>query len=560
MTRTWWKEAVIYQIYPRSFRDSDGDGIGDLKGIEEKLDYLKELGVDVIWLGPVYKSPNDDYGYDVSDYYEIMDEFGSMEDWTSLCSEIHCRGMKIMMDIILNHTSDEHAWFQASKTPGNISFRDYYYWREGDSEPNNWESFFGGSAWKYDEEARAYYLHLFSVKQPDLNWSHDALRKEMYSMMRFWLDKGVDAFRLDAVNLLVKPGEWQDGEPAEPDHCLAPCGHLIANGEGIHDIFQEMNNEVFSRYPMFTVAEMAGVSAEEGLLYTDSARKELDSIIYFEHMDVDNGPGGRWETIPFSLQAFKQIITRWQIKLQGKGWIGLYLNNHDQPRVVSRWGNDIRYRVESAKMFATCIHMLQGSPYIYQGEEIGMTNIRFDSIQDYRDVETLNYYRIECEIKGRSHEEVMRDIYLKSRDNARTPMQWDDSNYAGFGTVQPWIDVNPNYKEVNVEKALADPGSVLHYYRELIRLRKRHEVIVYGDYSPLLEEHSDVFAYRRTLNDETLFVITNFSEKELIVDLGEPASEPSLLLANYPPEEEPLTALRLRPFEARIYLARNNIS
>ncbi|NGM83127.1 alpha-glucosidase [Paenibacillus sp. 7124] len=560
MTRTWWKEAVIYQVYPRSFRDSDGDGIGDLKGIEEKLDYLKELGVDVIWLGPVYKSPNDDYGYDVSDYYQIMDEFGSMEDWTSLCSEIHRRGMKIMMDIILNHTSDEHAWFQASKAPGdNNKYRDYYFWNEGRSggEPNNWESFFGGSAWKHDEEARAYYLHLFSAKQPDLNWSNQALRQEMYSMMRFWLEKGVDAFRLDAVNLLVKPGEWQDAEPAGPDQCLAPCGHLIANGDGIHDIFQEMNDEVFSRYPMFTVAEMAGVSAEEGLLYTDAARKELDSIIYFEHMDVDNGPGGRWETIPFSLPAFKQIITRWQLTLQGKGWIGLYLNNHDQPRVVSRWGNDTRYRVESAKMFATCIQMLQGSPYIYQGEEIGMTNIWFDNIQDYRDVETLNFYRIECEINGRSHDEVMQDIYHKSRDNARTPMQWDDSANAGFSEATPWINVNPNYREINVANALADPSSVWHYYRELIRLRKRHEVIVYGEYKPLLEEHPDVFAYQRTLGDEILIVVTNFSADEQTVALDAPPTKPALLLSNYPAAEEPLDSQHLRPFEARIYLIRS---
>ncbi|MEC0169476.1 alpha-glucosidase [Paenibacillus graminis] len=556
MKKTWWKEAVIYQVYPRSFRDSDGDGIGDLKGIEEKLDYLKELGADVIWLGPVYKSPNDDYGYDVSDYYQIMDEFGSMDDWVSLCDGIHRRGMKIMMDIIFNHTSDEHAWFRASKAPGDNPYRDYYYWREGRSggEPNNWESFFGGSAWKYDEEARAYYLHLFSTKQPDLNWSNEGLRQEMYNMMRFWLDKGVDAFRLDAVNLLVKPPELQDAELLVPGHPYAPCGHLIVNGEGIHDIFQEMNSEVFSRYPMFTVAEMAGVSAEEGLLYTDSFRKELDSIICFEHMDVDNGPSGRWESVPFSLPAFRQILSHWQHMLQGKGWTGLYLNNHDQPRVVSRWGNDSRYRVESAKMFATCIQMLQGSPYIYQGEEIGMTNIRFDDIHDYRDVETLNFYKIEYEIKGRSHEEVMRDIHLRSRDNARTPMQWDDSTYAGFGDAKPWINVNPNYKEVNVKNALADPDSVLHYYRELIRLRKQHEVIVYGDFNLLLEEHSDIFAYQRTLHKEMLIVITNFSEQEQAVSLDAPASEPILLLSNYPSTDDPLESLCLRPFEARVYL------
>lgn len=352
MNKSWWKEAVVYQIYPRSFRDSDGDGIGDLNGITEKLDYLQELGVDVIWLGPVYKSPNDDNGYDVSDYYQIMDEFGTIADWERLRDEIHRRGMKVMMDIVLNHTSDEHEWFKASRQKGNNPYRDYYYWGKSDDgrEPNNWESFFGGPAWEYDEEAEAYYLHLFSKKQPDLNWSNPFVRQAMYGMMRFWLDKGVDGFRLDAVNLLSKPDGLPDAEPAMPERQLAPCGHLIVNGKEIHPIFQEMNREVFSRYPMFTVAEMAGVSAEEGLLYTDSSRKELDSLIVFEHMDVDNGPGGRWDTIPFHLPTFKRIMSSWQTTLHGKGWSGLYLNNHDQPRVLSRWGNDAEYRIESAKM------------------------------------------------------------------------------------------------------------------------------------------------------------------------------------------------------------------
>ncbi|MDQ0194893.1 glycoside hydrolase family 13 protein [Paenibacillus wynnii] len=558
MEQLWWQTAVVYHIYPRSFRDSDGDGFGDLKGIIEKLDYLQFLGVDVIWLGPVYESPNDDNGYDISDYYQIMEEFGTMEDWELLRNEIHLRGMKIMMDIVLNHTSDEHAWFVQSKQPGDNPYRDYYYWRDSNEglEPNNWESFFGGPAWEYDDDAKAFYLHLFSRKQPDLNWANPSVRQEMYDMMRFWLDKGVDGLRLDAVNLLSKPDGLPNSELTSIDKKYAPCGHLVANGHEIHGIFHEMNREVFSRYPIFTVAEMAGVSAEEGLLYTDPIRQELDSIICFEHMDVDNGPNGRWETVPFQLTTFKRILSNWQRTLHGSGWFGLYLNNHDQPRVVSRWGNDTEYREESAKMFATCIQMMQGTPYIYQGEEIGMTNVQFDDISKYRDVETLNYYRIETEERGRNSADVMRDIYLKSRDNARTLMQWDESPNAGFGIGTPWIEVNPNFNDVNVKSALNNPNSILHYYRKLIHLRKRYEVIVYGDYVLLLEEHPDVFAYKRTLRDETLIVVTNFSEQEQIVEIKEPVLQQELLVTNYPDNGENMDRMQLRPFEARVYLCK----
>ena len=556
MKRTWWKEAVVYQIYPRSFKDSNGDGIGDLQGIIDQLDYLKYLGVDVVWLSPVYESPLDDNGYDVSDYYRILKDFGTIEDWRRLADEIHARGMKIVMDMVLNHTSDEHEWFVSSRESADSPYRDFYYWRKGKDgkEPNNWESFFGGSAWVYDEKTDEYYLHLFSKKQPDLNWENPNVRRAMYDTMRFWLDQGVDGFRLDAVNLLSKRERLPDSELTVPGKNYAVCGHLNVNGPKIHDIFQEMNREVFAHYDMFTVAEMAGVNAQDGLLYTDESRKELDSLICFEHMDVDNGPEGRYETIPLDLPRLKEIMSSWQTTLQGKGWNGLYLNNHDQPRVVSRWGDDGKYRVESAKMFATILHLMQGTPYIYQGEEIGMTNIRFPSIEDYRDVEVRNYYRIEVEERGRDHASVMEDVYKKSRDNARTPMQWDVTANGGFTTGTPWIGVNPNYEEINVMQSMKDPNSILRYYRKLIQLRKRYDIIVYGDYELLLPEDPNVFAYKRTLDGLQMLVAANVSGEEQTVRLLENLVEAELLIGNYPEERRDKDVIALRPFEVKAYL------
>ena len=556
MKRTWWKEAVVYQIYPRSFKDSNGDGIGDLQGIIDQLDYLKYLGVDVVWLSPVYESPLDDNGYDVSDYYRILKDFGTIEDWRRLADEIHARGMKIVMDMVLNHTSDEHEWFVSSRESADSPYRDFYYWRKGKDgkEPNNWESFFGGSAWVYDEKTDEYYLHLFSKKQPDLNWENPNVRRAMYDTMRFWLDQGVDGFRLDAVNLLSKRERLPDSELTVPGKNYAVCGHLNVNGPEIHDIFQEMNREVFAHYDMFTVAEMAGVNAQDGLLYTDESRKELDSLICFEHMDVDNGPEGRYETIPLDLPRLKEIMSSWQTTLQGKGWNGLYLNNHDQPRVVSRWGDDGKYRVESAKMFATILHLMQGTPYIYQGEEIGMTNIRFPSIEDYRDVEVRNYYRIEVEERGRDHASVMEDVYKKSRDNARTPMQWDVTANGGFTTGTPWIGVNPNYEEINVMQSMKDPNSILRYYRKLIQLRKRYDIIVYGDYELLLPEDPNVFAYKRTLDGLQMLVAANVSGEEQTVRLLENLVEAELLIGNYPEERRDKDVIALRPFEVKAYL------
>ncbi|WP_054939731.1 glycoside hydrolase family 13 protein [Paenibacillus ihuae] len=556
MNKKWWKEAVIYHIYPRSFRDSNGDGIGDLQGIIEKLDYIQSLGVDIIWLGPVYASPNDDNGYDVSDYYQIHDDFGTLEEWERLKDDIHRRGMKIMMDIVLNHTSDEHAWFEASRLSRDNPYRDYYHWHEGKEgrEPNNWGSVFSGSAWEQDPKTGDYYLHLFSRKQPDLNWGNPKVREAMYSMMRYWLDKGVDGFRLDAVNLLCKPDGLPDSPLAAADSEFAPCGPLVANGEGIHGIFQEMNREVFSPAQTFTIAEMANVTAEEGLLYTASDRLEFNSIIGFEHMDVDNGPNGRWETIPFDLVALKRILNSWQTALNGRGWFGLYLNNHDQPRVVSRWGNDVAYWKESATMFATCLHMMQGTLFIYQGEEIGMTNMKFADITQYRDIETLNYYRHETAM-GRPQEQVMADIYTKSRDNARTPMQWNTEPHAGFSSSEPWIGVNPNFTDINVEAQEDDPASILNYYRLLVQLRKRHDVIVYGDFTPLLEDHPAIYAYQRTLCGEKLFVVANFTAEEQKLTAVKAPENAKLLLANYEKADGEPDELVLRPYEARVYLA-----
>lgn len=560
MERAWWKEAVVYQIYPRSFYDSNGDGIGDIRGIIAKLDYLKELGVDVVWLSPVYKSPNDDNGYDISDYREIMDEFGTMEDWEEMLEEMHKRGIKLVMDLVVNHTSDEHPWFIESRKSKDNPYRDYYIWRPGKDgkEPNNWESCFGGSAWEYDETTGEYYLHLFSKKQPDLNWENPKVRREVYDMMKFWLDKGVDGFRMDVINMISKTPGLPDGEPQEGKKYVSGSKYFM-NGPRVHEFLQEMNREVLSKYDIMTVGETPGVTPREGILYTDPSRHELNMVFQFEHVDLDSGPGGKWDIRPWSLADLKTTMTKWQKELEGKGWNSLYLNNHDQPRAVSRFGDDGKYRVESAKMLATFLHMMQGTPYIYQGEEIGMTNVRFPSIEYYRDIETLNMYKERVEEYGEDPQKVMEKIYYKGRDNARTPMQWDDSENAGFTTGTPWIPVNPNYKEINVKEALADPNSVFHYYKKLIQLRKQHDIIVYGTYDLILEDDPYIYAYTRTLGNEKLIVITNFSEKTPVFRLPDDITYKTkeLLISNYDVDEtEELKEIRLRPWEARVYKIR----
>lgn len=560
LERAWWKEAVVYQIYPRSFYDSNGDGIGDIRGIIAKLDYLKELGVDVVWLSPVYKSPNDDNGYDISDYREIMDEFGTMEDWEEMLEEMHKRGIKLVMDLVVNHTSDEHPWFIESRKSKDNPYRDYYIWRPGKDgkEPNNWESIFSGSAWEYDETTEEYYLHLFSKKQPDLNWENPKVRREVYDIMKFWLDKGVDGFRMDVINMISKTPGLPDGEPQEGKKYVSGSKYFM-NGPRVHEFLQEMNREVLSKYDIMTVGETPGVTPKEGILYTDPSRHELNMVFQFEHVGLDSGPGGKWDIRPWSLADLKKTMTKWQKELEGKGWNSLYLNNHDQPRAVSRFGDDGKYRVESAKMLATFLHMMQGTPYIYQGEEIGMTNVRFPSIEYYRDIETLNMYKERVEEYGEDPQKVMEKIYYKGRDNARTPMQWDDSENAGFTTGTPWIPVNPNYKEINVKEALADPNSVFHYYKKLIQLRKQHDIIVYGTYDLILEDDPYIYAYTRTLGNEKLIVITNFSEKTPVFRLPDDITYKTkeLLISNYDVDEtEELKEIRLRPWEARVYKIR----
>lgn len=553
----WWKKSVVYQVYPRSFYDSDGDGIGDLNGIAQKLDYLKELGADVIWLSPVYDSPNDDNGYDIRDYYSIMQEFGTMEDFDRLLAAAHERGLKIIMDLVVNHTSDEHEWFVKSKGGRDNRFRDFYYWRDGKDggEPNNWGSVFGGPAWEYDEEAGQYYLHIFSKKQPDLNWENPELRKEVYNMMKFWLDKGIDGFRMDVINFISKV----DGLPDGIVHEGASFGDgspYFMNGPRIHEFLQEMNREVLSKYDVLTVGEMPGGRVNHAKVYTAPENKELNMVFTFEHMGLDSGPGEKWNLKPLDLLDLKENFEKWQNGLHGIGWNSLYWNNHDQPRIVSRFGNDREYRVESAKMLATCLHMLQGTPYIYQGEEIGMTNVRFESIEQYQDVETLNMYREKRE-NGIPHEKIMESIYVKGRDNARTPMQWNDSPNGGFTSATPWIEVNPRYKEINAEEALKDQDSIFYYYKQLISLRKKLEVITTGDFHLLFREHPSIFAYERNSEKEKLIVLCNFSGDELVLDdkalIGEAAGA-EVVVQNYKDILLGEERLVLRPYEAVVFL------
>ncbi|MEI4803143.1 alpha-glucosidase [Bacillus sp. FJAT-51639] len=555
MKKQWWKESVVYQIYPRSFMDSNGDGIGDLRGIISKLDYLQELGIDVIWLSPVYESPNDDNGYDISDYRKIMNEFGTMNDWDELLEEMHKRNMKLMMDLVVNHTSDEHHWFVESRKSRDNSYRDYYIWRKGKSgkEPNNWGAAFSGSAWQYDETTDEYYLHLFSKKQPDLNWDNERVRKEIYEMMEFWLEKGIDGFRMDVINFISKT----EGLPAvDTEEEGYVSGHqYFMNGPNIHTYLHEMNQEVLSKYDIMTVGEMPGATTEEAKLYTDEERQELQMVFQFEHMDLDSGENGKWDVIPCSLLTLKQNLTKWQKALEHIGWNSLYWNNHDQPRVVSRFGNDTTYRISSAKMLATVLHMMKGTPYIYQGEEIGMTNVKFASIDEYRDIETLNMYHEKVNERGENPEIVMQSIYVKGRDNARTPMQWEDSEHAGFTTGNPWLQVNPNYKDINAWQALRDPNSIFYHYKKLIELRKKHEIIVYGTYDLILEDHPSIFSYVRTWKDEKLVVIANFTEASCVFELPKEItySNLELLIHNYDVQDESIENIVLQPYEARVY-------
>ena len=551
MEKRWWKESVVYQIYPRSFCDSNGDGIGDLNGITGKLDYLKELGIDVIWLSPVYKSPNDDNGYDISDYQAIMDEFGTMEDFDRMLATAHEKGIKIMMDLVVNHTSDEHKWFIESRKSTDNPYRDYYIWRpakEDGSLPNNWGSCFSGPAWEYDKTTDMYFLHLFSKKQPDLNWDNPAVRRDVFDMMNWWLKKGVDGFRMDVISLISKEPGLPDKEPGINGYATF---NVSANGPHVHEYLQEMRQKALNNADTITVGECSGVTLEEAKKYARSDEKELNMVFQFEHMDVDSDEkAGKWTTRKMDLRNLKKILTRWQKGLQDIAWNSLYWENHDQPRSVSRFGNDSdEYREISAKMLATCIHMMQGTPYVYQGEELGMTNCPFNTLDNFRDLESINAFHELTEQGKMTEEDMMAAIGYKGRDNARTPMQWDDSAYAGFSTATPWIMVNPNYTKINAKDQVNREDSVFKYYQKLIKLRHESELIVYGTYDLILDDDKDIYAYIRTLGDEKLIVYCNFSENTREVELPEEFVNKKVLISNYS-DAKANPKITLRPYEA----------
>ena len=551
MEKRWWKESVVYQIYPRSFCDSNGDGIGDLNGITGKLDYLKELGIDVIWLSPVYKSPNDDNGYDISDYQAIMEEFGTMEDFDRMLATAHEKGIKIMMDLVVNHTSDEHKWFIESRKSTDNPYRDYYIWRpakEDGSLPNNWGSCFSGPAWEYDKTTDMYFLHLFSKKQPDLNWDNPAVRQDVFDMMNWWLKKGVDGFRMDVISLISKEPGLPDKEPGINGYATF---NVSANGPHVHEYLQEMRQKALNNADTITVGECSGVTLEEAKKYARSDEKELNMVFQFEHMDVDSDEkAGKWTTRKMDLRNLKKILTRWQKGLQDIAWNSLYWENHDQPRSVSRFGNDSdEYREISAKMLATCIHMMQGTPYVYQGEELGMTNCPFNTLDNFRDLESINAFHELTEQGKMTEEDMMAAIGYKGRDNARTPMQWDDSAYAGFSTANPWIMVNPNYTKINAKDQVNREDSVFKYYQKLIKLRHESELIVYGTYDLILDDDKDIYAYIRTLGDEKLIVYCNFSENTREVELPEEFVNKKVLISNYS-DAKANQKITLRPYEA----------
>ncbi|ELV8716464.1 alpha-glucosidase [Vibrio vulnificus] len=544
MENKWWHDAVVYQIYPRSFCDSNNDGIGDLNGIISKLDYLKTLGVNVLWLSPVYKSPMDDNGYDISDYQDIAAEFGTMADMQNLLAQAKARDIRIVMDLVVNHTSDEHPWFVEARKSKDNPYRDYYIWRDAKpdgSVPDDQGSIFGGSAWQWDEATQQYYFHLFSKRQPDLNWENPKVQQEVHKMMNWWIDQGIGGFRLDVIDLIGK--EIDKG--------------ITGNGPRLHPLLQEMNRATFGDKDLLTVGETWGATPEIAKLYSDPERHELSMVFQFEHITLTWQHGDKWNPIPLDLKQFKHVLTKWQTELSNQGWNSLFWNNHDLPRVVSKYGDDKRYRVESAKMLATALHFLKGTPYIYQGEEIGMTNVAFESLEQYKDIETLNFYKVKTE-SGVSHQHMMDAIHENSRDNARTPMQWSASQYGGFSQAKPWIEVNPNYPEINVEQALADSDSIFYHYQKLIELRKQHPAIVYGDFTPLFAEHDSVFAYVRSHQDEQLLVINNFSDQEVSIALPDNLQnkEVNCLIYNYDPLDMLSVTLSLKPYQCYAFKLR----
>ena len=550
MKQVWWKEAVGYQIYPRSFKDSNGDGIGDLKGITSKLDYLNDLGINVIWICPMYKSPNDDNGYDISDYQDIMDDFGTMKDFDELLEEVHKRNMKLIIDLVVNHTSDEHPWFIESKSSKNNSKRDWYIWREGKNglEPNNWESIFKGSVWEYDKNTEEYFLHLFTKRQPDLNWECKELREAVYNMINWWLDKGIDGFRVDAISHIKKEKGLLDMDnPKGSKYVESFDKHM--NVEGIHKYLEELKERTFDKYDIMTVGEANGVDAEEADLWVGEENGKFNMIFQFEHLHL----WGAESENTFDVKNYKKVLTKWQKALDGNGWNALYIENHDIPRVISTWGNDKEHLRECATAFALMYFMQQGTPFIYQGQEIGMTNVKFDSIYDYNDVKGINIYK-EKLAEGLTKEEALKHVWAVSRDNSRTPMQWDDSINSGFTEGKPWINVNENYKDINEKLQLKDENSILNFYKKMIKIRKEYKTLIYGSYDLILDEDEKIYAYTRTMNNERFIVIVNLSQDEAKYNYDEDLNYQGLLLSNYKVDEHSLIKeFTLRPYEARLY-------
>lgn len=551
MNKVWWKEAVAYQIYPRSFMDSNGDGIGDLNGIILKLDYLKALGIDVIWVSPFYKSPNDDCGYDISDYKDIMDEFGTMEDFDRLLEEVHKRGMKLIADLVINHTSDEHPWFIESRSSVDHPKRDWYIWRDGvnGAEPNNWESIFSGSAWEYDENTGQYYMHLFSKKQPDLNWENAEVREALYEMVNWWLDKGIDGFRVDAISHIKKEEGLTDmPNPHALKYVSSFDKHM--NVAGIHPLLDDLKANTFDKYDIMTVGEANGVKIEDAHLWVGEEEGKFNMVFQFEHLGLwkDNGDQGT------DVCQLKKILTKWQKGLEGVGWNALYIENHDLARIVSTLGDDQNYWKESATSLGMMYFMMKGTPFIYQGQEIGMTNVQFDKVEDYQDVQSTGLYYSKLE-QGMSHEDIMEIIWATARGNSRTPMQWSHEANGGFTTGTPWLAVNPNYQTINVEAQEEDPDSILNFYKEMIALRKSEDIFVYGTYDLVFEDHQEIYAYTRTLGEKRVLILCNLTNKQTSINLEKiTVSTDQLLLSNIPVEEhESIQELTLKPFEARIY-------
>ncbi|AQX92348.1 glycoside hydrolase family 13 protein [Lactiplantibacillus plantarum] len=552
-TIKWWQQAVVYQVYPRSFQDTNHDGIGGLKGITAHLDYLKQLGIDVIWLNPIYRSPNDDNGYDISDYQQIAADFGTMADFDELLQAAHDRGLKLIMDLVVNHTSDEHPWFKRSRQDRTNQYRDFYFWRSGNGKkaPNNWDAAFGGSAWQYDEQTQQYYLHTFSTKQPDLNWENPTLRESVYTMMTWWLNKGVDGFRMDVINQISKLPGLPNG-PLKPHSQFGDA--RVTNGPRVHEFLQEMNQEVLSQFDIMTVGETHGVTPADALKYAGADRHELDMVFEFQHLRLDNSQHGlgKWSTRKTPLVALKKVISDWQVGLEGRAWNSLFWNNHDTPRAVSRFGDDRpAYRVRSAKMLATCLHILQGTPYIYQGEELGMTDAHFTELTSYRDIESLNAYRdLVTERQLLSPADMMARLAARSRDNSRTPMQWDTEVNAGFSDAAPWLTVNPNYRQINAAAALADPDSVWYYYQHLIQLRHQYPLVTLGSFELLWADDPQVFLYARQWEGRTWLVCCNFTAETLSRPLDQYLTPTAkCLISNYG-EQQPN---KLRPYEAWVY-------